>query len=98
MGVLKSLVKDVNNALQKAVEWLSFVFSWDAIKTTKQDIYNRVFGGGSYPGLVNQLRSWEQKYAGNGVKQLQNLLDNTQAAVCNVALTTELNNNKSRDR
>ena len=76
VGVLKSIVKDVKNALQKAVEWLSFVFSWDAIKATKEEIYNRVFGGGSYPGLASQLRSWEQKYAGKGIQDLQNFFDN----------------------
>jgi hypothetical protein len=81
VGVLKSIVRDVANALQKAVEWLSFVFSWDAIKATKQDIYNRVYGGGSYPGLVSQLRSWEQKFAGNGLKRLQGLFDTASSQI-----------------
>jgi hypothetical protein len=76
VGVLKSIVRDVEHALQKAVEWLSFVFSWDAIKATKEDIYNRIVGKGSYPGLVGQLRSWEQRYVGKGLQDLQTLFDN----------------------
>jgi hypothetical protein len=76
VGVLKSIVRDVKNALQKVVEWLSFVFSWAAIKATKEEIYNRVVGKGSYPGLANQLRSWEQKYAEKGLKELQKFFDN----------------------
>ncbi len=66
-----SVISDIKNA----VEWLSYVFNWDAIKQTHAQIKNQVISAGT------AIRSWVNTNSANGAAALHQLFQGAKATI-----------------
>lgn len=66
-----SVISDLKNA----VEWLSYVFNWDAIKQTHAQIKNQVLSSGA------AIRSWVDTNSANGAAGLHQLFQSAKATI-----------------
>lgn len=66
-----SVISDLKNA----VEWLSYVFNWDAIKQTHAQIKNKVLSSSA------AIRSWVDTNSANGAAGLHQLFQGAKATI-----------------